>query len=196
MKTLRRYRLAIAVFVLDLVILAARPATGRAVIKATAQNLLQMAQFLPAVFLLLGLLDVWVPRRTVIALLGKRSGPFGIFLSIVLGAAAAGPLYAAFPVASTMLMKGASIFNVFVFLGAWANLKIPMSLFELSSLGPRFALTRWALNVMGIVVIATVMRRLFSDKEVAETYARQGALQTPQTEIRSPEGRNRTTRTQ
>jgi len=180
MRTVKRYRLAIAILALDLIILAANPATGRAVFGATFQNLLQMAQFLPAIFLLLGLLDTWVPRQTVIATLGKRSGLLGIFLSIVLGAAAAGPLYAAFPVASTMLMKGASVFNVFVFLGAWANLKIPMSLFELSSMGPRFAFTRWALNVVGIVVIAIIMRRLFSDEEVAEMYARQKDLQAPQ----------------
>jgi len=188
MRTLRRYRLAIAVFVLDLIILAVRPETGRAVIRATFRNLLQMAQFLPAIFLLLGLLDVWVSRQAVIAALGKRSGPFGVFLSIVLGAAAAGPLYAAFPVASTMLVKGASVFNVFVFLGAWANLKIPMSLFELSSMGPRFALTRWALNAIGIVAIATIMRRLFSDEEVAEMYSSQRNKEAPQTEVKPPEG--------
>jgi len=177
MKTLRRYRLAIGILLLDLVILAVRPDVGQAVFRATSANLKQMAQFLPAVFLLLGLLDTWVPRQTVIAMLGNRSGVFGAALSIILGAAAAGPLYAAFPVASTMLMKGASAFNVFVFLGAWANLKIPMALFELSSMGPAFAFTRWSLNVVGIVVIAGIMRRFFSEPEIDEMYERQKSLQ-------------------
>jgi hypothetical protein len=47
-------------------------------------------------------------------------------------------------------------------------------------MGPRFAFSRWALNVVGIVVIATIMRRMFSDNKVTETYARQKDLQAPQ----------------
>ncbi len=191
MKAVRRYGFAILILLIDVALLAAKPELGQRVLSVTFQNLLQMAQFLPAVFLLLGLMDTWVPRQTVIAMLGNRSGAFGAALSITLGAAAAGPLYAAFPIASAMLMKGASVFNVFVFLGAWSNLKIPMSMFELSSMGAKFALTRWALNVLGILIIASVMRRLFNKEEIGEIYDRQKhmASSPKQPEVKTVESR-------
>ncbi|MEW6524925.1 MAG: permease [Bacillota bacterium] len=172
-----RYCLFLAVLAVDLGILAFRPEVGWAILRTTAQNFYQMARFLPPVFLVLGFLDVWVPRATVVAALGQRSGLNGMLLAFFLGFAAAGPLYAAFPIASVMLAKGASFFNVLVFLGAWSTLKLPMTLYELSALGPRFALTRWGLNAIGIVAMAAFITRLFSGREMENLYRRQPAVQ-------------------
>lgn len=177
MRIVRRYRFAIGILLLDLIMLLVKPELGMAVFRTTGANLKQMVQVLPAVFILLGLLDTWVPRQTVISMLGNRSGAGGAALSIFLGAAAAGPLYAAFPIASTMLTKGASLVNVFVFLGAWANLKIPMVTFEITSLGARFALTRGVLNIIGSIVIALIVRSLMSPRDVDEIYERQKRIQ-------------------
>lgn len=168
MNHLRRYRIFLAIVAVDLVILAVRPAVGVQIFRHSWQIVLQMLSILPPVFLLLGLLDVWVPRETVIRYVGERSGVLGTTLSIVLGAAAAGPLYGAFPVAQTMARKGASYFNIIVFLGAWSTLKIPMFLFELSALGTSFALTRWGVNVVGIIGLAWLVNRLLpeADKQI------------------------------
>ncbi|MBQ2424942.1 MAG: permease, partial [Lachnospiraceae bacterium] len=87
-----------------------------------------------------------------------------------LGSAAAGPLYAAFPVATVMLKKGSSIFNVLVFLGAWSTTKIPLLTFEAASLGMRFMLTRLALSVIGILVIAMITDKAISQEEREEIY--------------------------
>jgi len=54
-------------------------------------------------------------------------------VSSLMGSAAAGPLYAAFPVAEVMISKGASMFNVMVFLGAWSTTKIPLFMFEMAT---------------------------------------------------------------
>lgn len=59
------------------------------------------------IFILLGLLDVWVDRQTMMKYTGKGSGLKVILISFLLGSAAAGPLYAAFPVATVMLKKEA-----------------------------------------------------------------------------------------
>jgi len=164
---LRRYRLFFAIVLVDLVVLVIRPDLGRTIFSHSWDVVAQMLAILPPVFLLLGLLDVWVPRETVMRFVGEGSGVRGTILSIVLGAAAAGPLYGAFPVAHTMSRKGASYFNIIVFIGAWSTLKIPMFLFELSSLGTRFAVTRWVVNVVGIIIMAALINRTLdqSDKE-------------------------------
>jgi uncharacterized membrane protein YraQ (UPF0718 family) len=116
-----------------------------------------MLSFLPPIFILLGLLDVWVDRETMMKYMGDNSGCRGAFLAFAMGSAAAGPLYAAFPVAAIMMKKGARLLNVFIFVGAWATTKIPMLTFETASLGFRFMALRFVFNVIGILIIAKTL---------------------------------------
>lgn len=83
---------------------------------------------------------------------------------------ATGPLYAAFPIASVMAQKGARYGNILVFLGAWSTLKIPMFLFEMSSLGIKFALACWLINIPGIILMAFIIERILSEKDKAPIY--------------------------
>ena len=116
-----------------------------------------MLSFLPPVFVLLGLLDVWVERETMMKYMGDNSGLSGMFLAFLLGSAAAGPLYAAFPLAGVMMKKGARLLNVFIFIGAWSTTKIPLIVFETATLGFRFMAIRLVFNIVGIVVIAKIL---------------------------------------
>ena len=84
-----------------------------------------------------------------------------------MGSVSAGPLYAAFPVATVLMRKGSSFFNVMVFVGAWSTTKIPMFLFEYSALGPGFALVRLAANIPAILLMSLVISRLLPDDEYA-----------------------------
>ena len=102
----------------------------------------EMLLVLPPIFVLLGLLDVWVPRETMIKFMGEKSGIIGVLLSIILGSAAAGPLYAAFPIAAVFMRKGVKFSNILIFMGPGPLQKIPMLLFELASMGTKFTLTR------------------------------------------------------
>jgi len=123
------------------------------------ENCLTFLGFVPPVFVLLGLFDVWVPRERVITHLGEESHLRGILLSFALGALAAGPLYISFPIASAMREKGAGEFNLLIFVGAWSTLKVPMFLFEFQSLGGCFALTRYVLSVLGVLLIAWILTK-------------------------------------
>ena len=119
-----------------------------------------MIMLLPPIFVMLGLLDVWVPRETMAKFMGEGSGVKGVVLSILIGSAAAGPLYAAFPVAAVFIKKGVKFSNIMIFLGAWSTTKIPTIMFETASLGAAFALTRLAVNIPGIIIIAYLLTRL------------------------------------
>jgi len=155
----RRYRLFLLLLALDLLLLVLRPATGAQAFRQTGSNLLGMLSVLPPIFVLLGLLDVWVERETMIRYMGAGSGARGALLAFLMGSAAAGPLYAAFPIAAVLLRKGAKMTNVFIFLGAWSTTKIPLLLFEASSLGLRYTLLRLGGNIVGILAIAHAMDR-------------------------------------
>ena len=136
-------------------------------------NFRTVLSILPPVFVLLGLFDAWVPRERVTVLIGERSGLVGAGLSIFLGAFAAGPLYLAFPIAETLLKKGTGLFNVFLFMGAWSTMKIPMLLFETQSLGLKFAAVRYAMSFVGIFWIAWALERLLGPegrRELRERY--------------------------
>lgn len=169
-KLLKQYTLFITVIVLDLLILIFNKNLGFKVFLNTAVNFKQMLGVLPPIFLLLGLLDVWVPKETIMKFLGEDSGILGIVLSILLGACAAGPLYGAFPVAGMMMKKGTKFSNILIFIGSWSTLKIPMFLFEISALGYKFAVTRWIVGVVGIIFIAALIDRRVLPEEKEEIY--------------------------
>lgn len=157
---LRRYLPVFILVAADLVVMTVFPQLAARLLTNTASYFAEMLGVLPPVFLLLGLLDVWVPKETVMQFLGPEAGVRGPLLGILLGAAAAGPLYGAFPVAEVMYKKGASYFNIMIFIGAWSTLKIPMFLFETKALGTAFSVTRWLANLVVIFVIAAVMNRV------------------------------------
>jgi uncharacterized membrane protein YraQ (UPF0718 family) len=125
---------------------------------------LEMIVFLPVLFILIGLLDVWIPRERVERHVGKESGMKGIFWVILLAMLQAGPLYGAFPVSYMLWKKGCSVRNIFIYLGAFSTLKIPMLTFETGFMGWRFTLVRTALTLPVFIMIAFAMERLTSKK--------------------------------
>ena len=172
MKKLARYRNLIAMLIVTAGALLIRPEFGQEAVRITGYSLREMLMILPPVFILLGLLDVWVPRQTFVKYMGEGSGIRGIVLSFLIGSAAAGPLYGAFPVAAVFMKKGVSFFNILIFIGAWSTTKIPMILFEVASLGSLFAITRLLVNIPGIIIIAYILMTFTTDAEREEIYDR------------------------
>ena len=136
----------------------------------TAHGLIDMLGFLPPIFVLLGLFDIWVDRETVIRLMGKESGVKGAFLAFLLGTLAAGPLYMAFPVAGVLLKKRAGLFQIFIFTGTWAIAKVPMLLFESSCFGFSYTALRFVCNMAAILSIAFILPRVLGPAYAERLY--------------------------
>jgi uncharacterized membrane protein YraQ (UPF0718 family) len=170
-KLLTRYRFTIAMIIATLVLYLVSPTTGAKAVGTIGYSFKEMLSVLPPIFVLLGLLDVWVPREMMMKYMGENSGLKGILISIFLGSAAAGPLYGAFPLAGVFMKKGVKFTNVLIFIGAWSTTKIPMFLFEMSALGAKFALTRLAASMVGIFVIAYLVNKSLNKEQVDEIYA-------------------------
>ena len=149
----------LALFGVNVALVFLNPSIGRTALAVTGDNVLEMLSFLPPIFVLLGILDVWVDRETMMKYMGRGSGTRGMLLAFILGSAAAGPLYAAFPMAGVMMKKGASMLNVFIFIGAWSTTKIPLIMFETATLGFRFMALRLVFNLVGIFLIAFILER-------------------------------------
>ncbi len=165
---IKRYWLLIAAVGCGLVLWLVSRQMGSKMINVTLYSLKEMIIVIPPIFIILGLLDVWVPREQMVRFLGEGSGVKGILLAIFIGSAAAGPLYGAFPVAQVFLKKGASFRNVMILLGAWSTTKIPLLLFELASMGLRFTVTRLIVDMAGILIIALLMEWLIKEKDREE----------------------------
>lgn len=172
MKRIKKYTIfIIALFIIGLSFLY-DPKIGNKAVITVGNSFKEMLLILPPIFILLGLLDVWVPRETMVKYMGSGSGLKGALLSFFLGSAAAGPLYVVFPIAAAFMRKGVGLFNIIIMVGAWSTAKIPMLLMEYTSLGAKFTLTRLAMNIPVIVIIALIMQALLKDEDVIEIYDR------------------------
>lgn len=171
-KSLKKYRLFILLLVIDLSFCFFRPQLGFSALSVSWSNLVEMLKVLPPIFILLGLLDVWVKKETMVRLMGENSGWLGILMAFVLGSAAAGPLYGAFPVAVVLLKKGCKLSNVFILIGAWSTTKLPLLLFEATALGWKFMLIRLVIDLFGIVIIAYLLTLFLTPLDQQEIYQR------------------------
>ncbi|THB62453.1 MAG: permease [Spirochaetaceae bacterium] len=178
-RILLRYRAAIIAVLATAVFLALYPVYLPRVASSLRLQALTMLMVIPPIFILMGLLDVWVPKETMIQYMGQAAGIKGPLLAFLLGSAAAGPLYGAFPIAAILMKKGASFLNVLIFIGAWSTTKIPMLLFEMKALGLRFALSRLAIDLIGIVVIAATLRAFVPQREVSRIYQAAESIDDP-----------------
>ena len=170
MKWIKKYRVFLIASLAIVIMFFWNREMGLEAIETVQFSFKEMITILPPVFILMGLLDVWVPKDTMVRFMGDDSGLIGILLSFFLGSAAAGPLYGAFPIAAVFTRKGVKFSNVLIFIGAWSTTKIPMILFEVASMGTKFAMTRFIVNIFGILFIAYIVNKSLSKEEIQEIY--------------------------
>ena len=129
---------------------------------------LTMVKFVPAVFILIGLFDVWVDKKTIEKHLGKNSGFLSYLWTIILASTTVGGLYVAFPVASALYKKGASPRIIFSYIGTAAVCRIPMTLFEASYVGVSFTAIRWLISIPLVIISSILMEKMIAEKDLAK----------------------------
>ncbi len=131
----------------------------------TKNNILTMLSFVPPIFILIGLLDVFIPREVMIKHMGPDSGFKGFIYAFLLGGLAAGPLYMAFPISAILLKKDAHLRYVVFFLGIWSTLKLPILLYEFRTFGFVFTMTNIVVAIVFFFIGAFLFEVLLSNKE-------------------------------
>lgn len=169
MKKLGKYKYIVLLMMVYVVVYFAFSDAWRKIVKMDYGDFLDAALLFPAVFLLLGLIEVWVNKETMTKLLGENSGIKGSMIAYLLGMLGVGALYVAFPVSIVLLKKGASMKNVYIFLGAWSTTKITQILVEVRAMGIKYTVLRFILNIVGIVFVAKMMGVCVKDSDVCTT---------------------------
>lgn len=169
-KILKRYRVFGVILIINLILLIVKPSLGINSLKGTGDSLKELLAIMPPIFLLMGLLDTWVEKETMIKFMGEGSGVKGIVIAFLLGSFAAGPVYVAFPFAAILMKKGSEFFNILIFIGAWSATKIPISLFEASVMGWKFMIIRYVIDIPVIILIAYITDKIVSSIEKERIY--------------------------
>ncbi|MEA4816042.1 MAG: permease [Lachnospiraceae bacterium] len=170
-KQIKKYWFLAAAIIANLITVIAYPLVGTNALSFTGKNFLNFLFMLTPIFICIGLMDVWIERAAMIKIMGEKSSFKGVILALLLGVVTAVPLYALLPVAGVLLKKGSRIFNVLVFLCASASIRIPLLLFEISSLGWKFTSIRFVLNLVIIFAIALIIEKTLSETDKKEIYA-------------------------
>ena len=117
---------------------------------------LGVALIILAVFVLIGLFQVWMKEEAVIKHLGHESGAKGLALGALLGTALNGPLFSVFPLIKGLLNKGAKVGVIAVIFATYA-IKLPMIPLEIAFLGLKFTVVHNALMFASAFVMAPLM---------------------------------------
>ncbi|WP_346933574.1 permease [Clostridium sp.] len=133
-------------------------------------SFIQMLSVLPPIMILLGLIDVWIPRETLVKYMGDNSGVTGVAIAMLIGSIAAGPMYAAFPFTAVLLRKGVKFSNVIIFMNAWCVTKISTLLFEVSAIGFKFTISRLIIDIPGVIIMGYIVHYLMGKDELAMLY--------------------------
>jgi uncharacterized membrane protein YraQ (UPF0718 family) len=167
MDMLKKFKFPIIIAFVFIAIGVWLPDTAIRSVAVTRDYLKEMILIMPPVFILMGLMEVWIPKDKIKNWLGSGSGIKGVVLSFALGTLPTGPLYVAFPMAGSLLRKGAGIGNMVIFLGSWGALKIPQLMVEIKFLGVSFTVLRFFLTLAALLLIGPLMElilRLSPDK--------------------------------
>ncbi|NGP43778.1 hypothetical protein G4V62_01910 [Bacillaceae bacterium SIJ1] len=166
MNTLKQYRFFFVLLFGLIIVTFINQSIGWQAFQLTGKSIMDMLFLLPPVLIFVGLLDKWVAKETLIRYMGEKSGLYGIMFALLLGGIAAGPLYVAFPIAVTLLKKGASLRYIVFFLGVWTTAKLPIVVYELSSFGLLFTLIHICFGLLFFYFLGVLSEKMFDRRKL------------------------------
>ncbi len=140
------------------------PARALEALAVGSRVLLGVLPIIVAVFVAVGLFNVWVDRKRIAGLLGKGGGLKAVFAASVAGTMLVGPAYVIFPLLKTVQEHGARWAVLGAVLAAWA-VKIPMVPLEIGMLGLPFSLARVVLVIVAAVPMGLLLERLMETRK-------------------------------
>lgn len=138
---------------------------GMEISKSFFKYALNIIIILPCAFLLIGLFEVWVKRKTVEKYLGQKSDFSSYFWAVLLGGCTLGPLIIALPISYTLFKKGAKLGVIFTYLGAASVCRIPMTVFEASYLGLKFTIIRYLVSIPLFIITSILFGKYLEHKK-------------------------------
>lgn len=120
-----------------------------------------------AVFIVIGLIQVWIGPETLSKILGKEAGWKGLLLASAIPMFLGGSLLTVLPLLKMLREKGASIACIVAFIVAWSG-KLPLVPLEAEFLGWKFTILRTIL-IVPFAVVMGLISQVILDKPHKDT---------------------------
>ncbi|MCA9945494.1 MAG: permease [Anaerolineales bacterium] len=130
-------------------------------LRSGGQTFLKLIPLFIAVFIIVGLSEVLVPKELVSRWLGEQSGWRGILLASGLGMVMPPSIFVSFPLAATLYKAGAGIGAGVAFVTSWSLLTLFRMPLEVSIVGLRPTLIRMAVGLIFPVIAGFMADFLF-----------------------------------
>ena len=124
------------------------------------RGLKMFLNLLPALLTVLILVSIFlylVPDKTIIKLLGAKSGVIGVAIAAAVGSIALIPAFIAFPLAKILLVKGVSYTAVAVFITTLIMVGVLTLPIEFKYFGKKAAIMRNALSFFGAIIVGLLI---------------------------------------
>ncbi len=131
------------------------PSKGLEVGRVAYNTFVQAVKIVIAVFLFIGLLQVWLSSETLSKIMGKEAGWAKYVISSTVPIFIGGSLFSIFPLLSALLEKGASLGAILTFITAWSG-KAPLIPLEIHFLGLHFTILRTIMVIPMALIIGVV----------------------------------------
>jgi len=124
------------------------------------RGLKMFLNLLPTLLIVLILVSVFlylVPDKTIIKLLGAKSGVMGVVIAAAVGSIALIPAFIAFPLAKILLVKGVSYTVVAVFITTLIMVGVLTLPVEFKYFGKKAAIMRNVLSFFGAIIVGLLI---------------------------------------
>ncbi|MCX6063531.1 MAG: permease [Caldiserica bacterium] len=149
--------LAVAAILMVLSLIKDRHKTKKALI-STGKIALNVLPVLFFIFILMGVINIYVTKHLVVELLGTGSGMWGILIGELVGAIALIEPAAVFPFSGSLLAKGASYGVIYAFASTAVLIGIATLPAELKFMGKKFTIVRNVLTFVLVFLIGLVFK--------------------------------------
>lgn len=126
----------------------------------------EMLKILPCAFILVGFINVWIPRKTVERYFGEESSPLAHLWATFLASTSLGGLHAILPIAASFQQKGARNSVILTYLNASPVFRLPMLVFEASFLGIKFTLSRLIISYPLVLISSLSLGSIFDQSSM------------------------------
>ncbi len=158
------YSITAAFLIFALVSVIVEFDTGKSLLKNFWDYIKFIMSVMPAVFLLIGLFNIWVKKETVMKHMGHGSGIRGYVLAVLLAFTCIGGLFAALPISRQLYDKGSRLGVIMTYLGASCVCRIPMTLWEASLLGWEFTAIRFMVSLPLIILSSIFIEKALGNQ--------------------------------
>ena len=109
------------------------------------------------ILILIGILLYLIPQEAIVKYVGPNSGALGFFIAAIIGSITLIPGIISYPIAATLISKGASYGVVAVFMTTQMLVGVVTLPLEIKFFGKKAALLRNALNFVAALMIGLVV---------------------------------------